>query len=240
MNLKTERFEMRLDESLLERIDTWRGKQDDLPSRAEAIRRLIEFSLTAMSDSSVTMHPSEKLIVGLLCELHKGLKIKGELEPEFIESAVRGGHYWGLKWKYEGLLNNYSDDEETLHEVVDILDMWYFLESAHEKMSKEDKDFIKAKAKHVGNDVQFHGFDGNNEFKQISIARFLIEEMDRFTEFKDRDLNCHYPSIEIHRRMLNVFIPIRRKLVGRALNAKEIVEILSARVHPSMRDKADA
>jgi uncharacterized protein len=42
---KTERFEMRLDTILIERIDAWRRKQDDLPSRAEAIRRLVEQAL---------------------------------------------------------------------------------------------------------------------------------------------------------------------------------------------------
>jgi DNA-binding XRE family transcriptional regulator len=33
-------FQMRLSEEFLERLDQWRGKQPDLPSRAEAIRRL--------------------------------------------------------------------------------------------------------------------------------------------------------------------------------------------------------
>jgi Ribbon-helix-helix protein, copG family len=38
---KTERFEMRLDTSMLERVDAWRRKQEDSPSRGEAIRQLI-------------------------------------------------------------------------------------------------------------------------------------------------------------------------------------------------------
>lgn len=42
---KTERFEMRLDPKLLERIDGWRREQSDIPSRAEAIRRLVELAL---------------------------------------------------------------------------------------------------------------------------------------------------------------------------------------------------
>lgn len=45
MPLKTERFEMRIELEMLERIDAWRRRQDDLPARAEAIRRLIEQSL---------------------------------------------------------------------------------------------------------------------------------------------------------------------------------------------------
>jgi hypothetical protein len=33
-------FQMRLSDEFLERLDKWRRKQPDLPSRAEAIRRL--------------------------------------------------------------------------------------------------------------------------------------------------------------------------------------------------------
>ena len=42
---KTERFEMRVGSSFLAAIDDWRRKQPDLPSRAEAIRRLVEQAL---------------------------------------------------------------------------------------------------------------------------------------------------------------------------------------------------
>ena len=47
MLLKTERLELRLDSDLTERIDVWRGEQDDLPSRSEAVRRLVEGGLIA-------------------------------------------------------------------------------------------------------------------------------------------------------------------------------------------------
>lgn len=225
---------MRLDQTILERIDTWRGKQDDLPSRAEAVRRLIEVALATMSDTSITMNASEKMIVSLLCELYKGMKIKGEFDPEFIQSAVRGGHYWALKWAYQGLLHGEYDDEQTLSEVVNILDMWNFIESSYARMPKKDKDYIKTNAKSEA--VKFVGFDGNNESKHRSIARFLVEKMGRFSEFKDRgDLDSHYPTLGIYRRMLSVFTPIRAKLVGRDLNATEMVEVLNERIHPTMR-----
>ena len=32
---QTERFEMRLETTMIERVDAWRRKQEDLPSRAE-------------------------------------------------------------------------------------------------------------------------------------------------------------------------------------------------------------
>jgi hypothetical protein len=47
MNPKTERFEMRMDPGELAQVDEWRRKQPDIPSRAEAIRRLIQQALKA-------------------------------------------------------------------------------------------------------------------------------------------------------------------------------------------------
>ena len=38
-------FQMRVSESFLKSVDKWRAKQEDLPSRAEAIRRLVELAL---------------------------------------------------------------------------------------------------------------------------------------------------------------------------------------------------
>jgi metal-responsive CopG/Arc/MetJ family transcriptional regulator len=43
--LKTSRFMFSAEPSLLERVDKWRAKQPGLPSRAEAVRRLIVKSL---------------------------------------------------------------------------------------------------------------------------------------------------------------------------------------------------
>ncbi len=40
-------FQMRASEEFLRRVDDWRRGQNDLPSRAEAIRRLIELGLKA-------------------------------------------------------------------------------------------------------------------------------------------------------------------------------------------------
>jgi metal-responsive CopG/Arc/MetJ family transcriptional regulator len=47
MEEKTERIEMRLNTSFLKTVDNWRRKQRDLPSRAEAIRRLAECGLAS-------------------------------------------------------------------------------------------------------------------------------------------------------------------------------------------------
>ena len=40
-------FQMRVSADFLKSVDKWRAKQDDTPSRAEAIRRLVELGLKA-------------------------------------------------------------------------------------------------------------------------------------------------------------------------------------------------
>jgi len=39
---KEGRLEMRVDDAYLKRLDNWRRKQEDLPTRAEALRRITE------------------------------------------------------------------------------------------------------------------------------------------------------------------------------------------------------
>ena len=48
---KTERFEMRVPRSFLISVDEWRRKQPDLPTRSEAIRRLVEKALAVSKRS---------------------------------------------------------------------------------------------------------------------------------------------------------------------------------------------
>ena len=42
---KTERMELRVDDEFLARLDDWRRKQADIPSRASAIRQLVTIAL---------------------------------------------------------------------------------------------------------------------------------------------------------------------------------------------------
>lgn len=44
-HLLNHRFEMKVTDSWLHRVDEWRARQPGIPSRAEAIRRLVEQSL---------------------------------------------------------------------------------------------------------------------------------------------------------------------------------------------------
>jgi len=64
---------------------------------------------------------------------------------------------------------------------------------------------------------------------------FLIDDLDRFQKNKGRDLNSHIPSIDTYRRMYTVFEPMRSKLMGNLLDAKQLVQILLEKTHPEHR-----
>ena len=228
----SERFEMRLGSSVLEEVDAWRARQGDLPSRAEAVRRLIEVGLAATSNSEkeVRLTDGEKLILLTLRDLFKKLKFKSD-EPDldFIAEAIFGGHSWGLKWQFSGVFHDHEDSRAVVSETVGILDMWSFLESGYEKLSKQEKGRVETECAPLGKRVRFNGFDGNNEAVYIGVARFLTEQLDRFAEFKGRDLNAHMRTIEAYRRMLVVFEPLSQKIAGRELSATEMIAILKAR-----------
>lgn len=230
----TERFEMRLDTATLDRLDSWRSEQADVPSRSEAVRRLVETGLVKNSgDSQITLSDGEKLLALMLGNLIKQLKLKSEIDPTFVEDVIYGGHYWALGWKYTGLFHGHQDSPSVVTQVVNVLDMWSFLEEGFNALSKKDKERVASEAGPFGTHVQFRGFDGNGESEYIGVARVLIKQLDRFSEFDGRDLNSHMPSLDMHRRMLSVFEPLRMNLIGRKLNAGEIIQILKAQLHPT-------
>lgn len=228
MQLKTERFEMRLDPGTLEKLDAWRKHQADIPSRAEAVRRLMETGLSETESSPLKLSDGEKLIVLMLCEIYKHHEIDGEIDPSFVKEALLGGHYWALGWQHPFLFDMEADNRETVHEVVDVLNVWWFLEQSYARLSEKDKDRVRKETEPF-DDVVFQGFDGNEEPEYLSIAEFLINKMNRFADFKGRYLNSHMPSIERHRRMVRAFKPIKPYLGGgNLLSAEHIIEILNA------------
>lgn len=231
---KTERFEMRLDEEMLRRVDEWRGSQDDPPTRSEAVRRLLELALSQGDKDSVYFSDGEKLLLLAMKDLYKAVGIKGgdTVDMDFVSEVIYGGHYWAPRWQMTGVFHDHVDRATDLRFVIDVLDMWDFLERGYAKLSKQDKELVAQKAEPFGKNVKFPGFDGNNEAELVGIARFLVTEMERFTRFAKRDLNSHFPTRATYARMLSVFESLRSRLDGRDLTAQEIAQVLVAKRHP--------
>ena len=110
--------------------------------------------------------------------------------------------------------------------------MWVYLERSYTALSEKDRARVKEEAKPFGGDVVFLGFDGNKEIEHLVTADFLIEKLDRFIEFRDRDLNSHMPSIDGYRHMVRTFKTMKPNLWGiNSLSTDHIIEILNARRH---------
>jgi hypothetical protein len=177
----------------------------------------------------------EKLILLMLSELYDALEVRGEIEPKFIREAIFSNNLWALPWKYSGIPFEDQEDPEIVKEVLNILDMWSFIEHSYEQLSNEDKTFLEKGAAPFGKDPKFPGFDGNNESDYMGTASFIVNDLERFEGFKGRNFNSHCPSIDGHRRMLSVFKEIRENLNFGPMSAEDLAAILKERIHPSRR-----
>lgn len=125
----------------------------------------------------------------------------------------------GFTSEYDSLAEHLSDDypEEICSETQDILQMYRSLYYSYEEL--EDKGGIKKR------DVQFQGFDGNEEVKHYNLAKYYIEDEDLFEEFKDVPINSHASRLRKYRAMLLAW-----KKYGRydTLTKDQIIEILEA------------
>lgn len=228
---KSERFELRLEQETLDKVDAWRRDQADMPSRAEAVRRLVEAGLGAGTEPQrVNTSNAERLITYLLCDLHE--KMAGqdsELDSGLIRRALMDGHTWALEMKYGHLFPTKGDNHEIKAEVVDILDMFNLVESAVERLSDEDREKLKGAIGYLDL-ARFDGFDGNHETEHSSVMSFLVRDLQRFPRFKDRvDLDPHTERLTRYRRMVRAFHAVVPRLTGRRVELAELIEIIEAR-----------
>ncbi|MFJ1226971.1 YfbU family protein [Yersinia enterocolitica] len=174
----------------------------------------------------------EKLTLIMLSEIYEKLGINGgdKIDPDFVKEAIYSDNTWAFEWKYSGIFSDTTDhNPPEVTEVVDILDMWDFIEMSYEELSTAEKSELAVKAEPFGKNVRFKGFDGNNETEHLGIADFLINKLDRFSRFEGRDLNSHAQSLAVYARMNKVFEPIRKDLDGRDLDVDELAAILNAK-----------
>lgn len=231
----TERLEMRLDPSTIERVDNWRREQDDVPSRSEAVRRLMEKGLDVSGPGQFRPNNTEKLMLWMLSQIRRDQIVQRKdqkaskydlKDMDLIDDAIYGGHFWGITWEMSGIFHNHVDDPHRVSLVVSVLDTWNFIERAYAGYSDELKEQLEDALGPFGRSPTFMGFDGNNEAEYVGIARFLVDKLNRFERFKGRDLNSHIPTVARYSDMAQRFDSIRSNLDGRELNVSEMIDLL--------------
>jgi uncharacterized protein YfbU (UPF0304 family) len=169
----------------------------------------------------------EKLILMMLADMYRALDIEdSEIDPDFVTNTIMDDHLWGFRWKYHHIPFERKDNPLVVSDVVNFLDMWKLLEAGYNELSETEKSRVKSET--GGREVKFIGFDGNNEPEYLSIARYLIEQLGKWQSFRERQLDSHTRTIERYGRMFRAFEPIRKDLIGRELQADEIIQVMMA------------
>ena len=141
--------------------------------------------------------------------------------------ALENGYEMLYGWDMEYIVDGddvMSSDE--CKEVWDTLEMFDAIDRATQNSS--DPEIADSAF------TQFMGYDGNNETKFMSFARFTMERMGRFDYLrmpKDKYWNSHMPVLETYRRMLAEWRTVDRHS-RMNLGADDLKRILSAAVHP--------
>ncbi|HEV8389040.1 MAG TPA: YfbU family protein [Dongiaceae bacterium] len=170
----------------------------------------------------------EKLIIAMLCDIHKAVNAKGMVDPDLVSSAISTGNLKELKWEMQGVLGDDDDEDKPAAEVDQILDMWSTIERAYKRLTAEEKEQVEAEAGPLGRGVRFSGFDGDTESEYREIAHFFIEKAGRFERFQGRNLNAHMPSLNGYRRMLRIFSLMRPSNGDTRLDVRQIIELANA------------
>ena len=157
------------------------------------------------------------------------LKILEKLYPDEADylaqqrKAIENGYalHYGL------IAEHFYDEmtEEECKEVLDILDMYRSIIYSYRDL--KDKSEIDEKQ------IQFPGFDGNIESKQLSYTNYYIIDLGRYDEIRDGmefpDFNSHYPMLETYRKMLEKWKIWKTRstiLTGLTLTQNQIKELL--------------
>ncbi|MGH8381099.1 YfbU family protein [Pseudomonas sp.] len=177
----------------------------------------------------------ERLTVQMLCAIYKKLGIEDSFDPDLVSSAIASNNLWVLDWAYD------IKDENTVTPphvtaVVNTLDMYAFLRDSFNGLSAEDRALVEAEIPRASHQVEFRGYDGNNETEYRSAARYLVKDLERFQSMREvATANSHCPVVTMYARMYQVFEPIRATLIDRLMSPQEITAVLNAAVHPDNR-----
>ena len=145
---------------------------------------------------------TQRIIMLMLCDLAKA-KSDRETDFEFIEKALGGGHHWAIIEMYETMQEPIP--KQVVTETRKILDMWRTILYSYSQLSEQGRRNLQ---RTVGEKepARFSGFDNNEGIRHLMVAEFLVEDLDRFQELKNTELESYSPgSLERHRRMLCKF-----------------------------------
>lgn len=142
----------------------------------------------------------ERLIVVMLAEVMEEMGLNREIDPALVKRLAINRDDWAIATQYHGIFDGEEPSAAEVEETHQILSMWSFIEYSIGELEGEE-------AKEAANfrHTKFSGFDGNND-PHHGIAHTLINDLERYSEFKDRALNSHSrATLPRYRTMLPKF-----------------------------------
>lgn len=177
---------------------------------------------------NVGITEGERLIVSMLCDIHRHLGIKGEVDAGFVQSVLASGHDWALRLAYPALLAKFGDADEAVGEVQRILTMWSCIEEGYERLSDAGRSGVARAAGLPDGPLYFPGFSPDGEGGLAGIATVMVDQLGLFDRFRGRYLNSQHGMAEPDRRgMLSLFKTLHRHDVHGPLDADQIISLLA-------------
>jgi uncharacterized protein len=174
----------------------------------------------------MSVSDAEKLVLVMLSEIYKHLKIKGNIDPELVLTTIFNDQMWGLKWEYGGIFTTPSETPPVVRETCDILDMYRVLTPSFNALSPADQKRIKTEGDPFDEYVKYQGFDGNND-PHLGVVSYLVKTLKRYEEIKHPDLNSHsIATIQHYRRMLSIYHKVRDHDTPKLLTADQIIQTI--------------
>ncbi|WP_296560943.1 MarR family transcriptional regulator [Pigmentiphaga sp.] len=233
---KSERFEMRLDESSAAAIDAWRDASMAGASRAQAVRALIERGLAGAPGEGPRFSDGEKTLMAFMGDLFRHLGAPAER----VDAVCRGfatGNHWAVDLEMGGLYGPPSAaSPDDARFVLSVLEMWEVFESAFEDFSEAQRAQVlgggegaqrRARGARRAAEPRFGGFDAVHEPELLRIAEFLVREMRRFGRFAGRNLVAAQGGARRdHAARLRYYERLLPTLAGRRPTPDEVREFL--------------
>ena len=174
----------------------------------------------------MNLSEGERLILVMLCDIHKALNLKGPIDPDILKPLILDIGSNGVA--VNGGSGGHLDRAAVASEVGEILDMWSAIERGYKHLSVEEKREVEIGAGPLGRGVRFSGFDAESEIAYREVAHILIEEAGQFDRFKGRNLDAHMPALAGYRRMLRLYGPMRSVTGDRRLDVQQIIALANA------------
>jgi uncharacterized protein len=174
----------------------------------------------------MNLSEGERLILVMLCDIHKALNLKGTIDPDTLKPLILDAGKNGAA--VNGGASDHLDRTAVTTEVSEILDMWSAIERGYKHLSVDEKREVEIGAGPLGRGVRFSGFDAESEIAYRNAAHVLVEEAGQFERFQGRTLDAHMPALAGYRRMLRLYGPMRSVTGDRRLDVQQIIALANA------------